>query len=63
VASGSAIAAAHAAPVSDLADRVLALRRSLAEKGTSVEGTGPWINPTVLEPGTRVAQWKKWKNG
>ena len=62
-ASGNAIAAADArAGASDLADRVLALRQSLAEKAPSAEGKAPWIDQT-LTPGSKLSQWKKWNNG
>ena len=50
------------AGVPDLADRVAALRQLLTEKGpsTAVE-TG--FSDRIPAPGTKLSQWKKWKNG
>ncbi len=61
--TGNAVAGSDLrAGVPDVADRVVALRRLLAEKPASDEGATGRVDP-LLSPGTPIAQWNKWKNG
>lgn len=46
----------------DLVDRVMALRQTLAEKDPAKGSETQWID-RAMAPGTKVAQWNKWKNG